>query len=113
MASNGLLLMGAYRATRAAGRRMPDDVALAGFDNESWTDLVEPGLTVIEQPVSAMGQAAMTMLLDRIEASDAPQRRVLLAGTCVVRGSTCKAPPLGGAALHAIAPAPPWRHLEE
>jgi LacI family fructose operon transcriptional repressor len=45
---------------------------------------------VIEQPVDTIGRAAMTMLLERIEAPDAPIRKVVLGGRCIVRGSTSK-----------------------
>lgn len=92
IASNGLLLMGVVRALRAAGLAFPRDVAVAGFDNESWTDLVGPGITVIEQPVDLIGRTAMAMLLERIETPDAPIRKVVLGGRCVVRGSTAPRP---------------------
>ncbi|MCK8783353.1 LacI family transcriptional regulator [Roseomonas sp. NAR14] len=91
VASNGLLLMGVVRALRAAGCAMPDDLAVAGFDNDGWTELVGPGLTVIEQPVEAIGRTAMTMLLERLEQPEAPTRRVVLSGRCVARGSTAPA----------------------
>jgi LacI family fructose operon transcriptional repressor len=90
LASNSLLLMGLLRASRAAGLRIPDDLALAGFDNESWTELVEPGLTVIEQPLREIGRMAMTLLFDRLRAPEAPVRKVMLSGRCVVRGSTAR-----------------------
>jgi LacI family fructose operon transcriptional repressor len=90
IASNGLLLMGVVRALRAAGKTMPKDLAVAGFDNESWTELVGPGLTVIEQPVAAIGRTAMSMLLERLGAPDAPVRKIVLGGKCIVRGSTMK-----------------------
>ncbi len=88
IASNGLLLMGVVRAVRAAGLAIPDDVAVAGFDNESWTELVGPGLTVIEQPLEAIGRTAMSILLERLDNPALPPRKVLLGGRCVVRGST-------------------------
>lgn len=88
VASNSLLLMGALKAIRGAGLEMPAEVALAGFDNERWTELVEPGVTVIEQPVEAMGQAAMSLLLERIRSPQLPVRRLVMAGRCVVREST-------------------------
>lgn len=88
IASNGLLLMGIVRAARAAGLVIPGDLAVAGFDNERWTELVGPGITVIEQPVEVIGRTAMAMLLERIETPDAPVRKVILNGRCVVRGST-------------------------
>jgi LacI family fructose operon transcriptional repressor len=88
IASNGLLLMGVVRAVREAGRRIPEDLAVAGFDNESWTELVGGGITVIEQPVAAIGQAAMAMLLERLATPGAPRRKQVLGGRCIVRGST-------------------------
>jgi LacI family fructose operon transcriptional repressor len=45
---------------------------------------------VIEQPVDMIGRAAMTMLLERIETPDAPVRKVVLGGRCVIRGSTSR-----------------------
>jgi LacI family fructose operon transcriptional repressor len=90
IASNGLLLMGVVRAVRAAGRLIPDDLAVAGFDNESWTELVGPGLTVIEQPVAEIGRAAMRLLLERLDAPDAPVRKIVLGGKCIIRGSSSR-----------------------
>ncbi|HDS1510666.1 LacI family DNA-binding transcriptional regulator [Stenotrophomonas maltophilia] len=88
VASNSLLLMGALKAARSAGLAIPDALALAGFDNERWTELVEPGITVIEQPVEEMGRAAMSLLLERLRAPELPVRRLVMTGRCVVRGST-------------------------
>ncbi|MBA0428651.1 MULTISPECIES: LacI family DNA-binding transcriptional regulator [Stenotrophomonas] len=88
VASNSLLLMGALKAARSAGLAIPGALALAGFDNERWTELVEPGITVIEQPVEEMGRAAMSLLLERLRAPELPVRRLVMTGRCVVRGST-------------------------
>jgi LacI family fructose operon transcriptional repressor len=88
LASNSLMLMGALRATRELGLRVPGDVALAGFDNEPWTELVEPGLTVIEQPLAEIGRVAMALLFDRLRLPASPVRRVMLSGRLLRRGST-------------------------
>ncbi|WDS36752.1 LacI family DNA-binding transcriptional regulator [Pseudoxanthomonas sp.] len=88
LASNSLLTMGTLRAARSVGLRIPDDLALAGFDNERWTELVAPGITVIEQPVEDMGRAAVALMLDRMRAPDLAVRRLVLSGRCIVRGST-------------------------
>jgi LacI family fructose operon transcriptional repressor len=90
IASNGLLLLGVVRGMRAAGRSMPGDMAVAGFDNETWTELVGPGLTVIEQPVAEMGRAAMDLLLERLETPGGAVRKIVLGGICVMRGSTVR-----------------------
>jgi LacI family fructose operon transcriptional repressor len=92
IASNGLLLLGVVRALRAAGRQTPADLAIAGFDNETWTELVGPGLTVIEQPVEDLGRAAMSLLLDRLKTPTAPTRKITLSGKCIPRGSTTPVP---------------------
>ena len=90
MLSNGLILMGAVRAARAAAIPWPGGIALAGFDNEPWTDLVEPGLTVIEQPVTEIGAQAMDLLFDRLKHPDQPVRKVVLSGRLIARGSTAR-----------------------
>lgn len=88
LASNGLLLMGLVKAARRAGLSVPDDLAIAGFDNEDWTELVGPGLTVIEQPVHDLGRTAMALLFERLADPDLATRKVVLSGRCIVRGST-------------------------
>jgi LacI family fructose operon transcriptional repressor len=92
VASNSLLLMGALKAARSAGLRIPSDLALAGFDNERWTEMVEPGITVVEQPVEEMGRAAMSLLLERLRSPQLPVRRLVMNGRCVLRGSTAPVP---------------------
>lgn len=86
--SNGVMLMGAVRAARSLGLSVPADLALAGFDNEAWTELVSPGLTVIEQPVAEIGTQAMRLLFDRLRAPGSPVRKVVLSGRAVFRGSS-------------------------
>ena len=84
---------GAYRAIREAGLSVPRDVSLVTFDNYSWTQLVEPQIDVIEQPVEAMALASIEILLDLIEGTTravGPVRRVFPA-RLLVRGSS--APP--------------------
>ncbi len=93
VASNSLLLMGALKAARSAGLRIPQDLALAGFDNERWTELVEPGITVVEQPVEEMGRAAMGLLLERLGNPQLPVRRLVMDGRCIVRGSSARPTP--------------------
>lgn len=88
VASNSLLLTGALKAARNAGLGVPAELALAGFDNERWTELVEPGITVVEQPVEEMGRAAVSLLLERINSPQLPVRRLIMNGRCVPRGST-------------------------
>ncbi|TBW35386.1 LacI family DNA-binding transcriptional regulator [Siculibacillus lacustris] len=88
--SNGQVLLGMVKALRNAGLGMPDDMGLAGFDNETWTELVGPGLTVVEQPVLDIGRTAMMMLFERLSVPDLQPRKVVLTGRLIVRGSTTR-----------------------
>jgi LacI family fructose operon transcriptional repressor len=88
IASSGLILLGLTEALREAGLRVPADVAVAGFDNLPWTRLVDPGVTVVAQPTYDIGREAAELLLARIGNPDMPQRRVVLRGELVVRGSS-------------------------
>jgi LacI family fructose operon transcriptional repressor len=88
VASNGQILLGALRAIRKAGLAVPEQIAVAGFDNDAWTELAGPGLTVIEQPTYEIGRTAMQMLLERLERPDQSARKVVLPGKLVPRGST-------------------------
>ena len=89
--SNGLFVGAALRLCRERGLSVPADLALAGFDDEPWTSLVEPGITVIRQPIDAFGREAMGMLQSRIARPDLPFRTVVLSGELVLRGSTAAA----------------------
>lgn len=92
VASNGQILLGTMRALLGEGWRVPEDMAVAGFDNESWTGLVAGGLTVIEQPVREIGRHAMALLFDRLHTPDLAARKVVLAGRCVIRNSSLMRP---------------------
>ncbi len=59
LAANSLLSVGALEAIRELNLAIPDDIALVGFDETTWTMLVQPTLTVIAQPTYEIGQTAM------------------------------------------------------
>ncbi|MEW5956302.1 MAG: LacI family DNA-binding transcriptional regulator [Chloroflexota bacterium] len=86
-AGNALLSAGAFRALRESRLAIPDEIAFAGFDETNWTTLVEPPVTVIEQPTYEIGQTATELLLKRIEEPTRPTREVILKGKLIVRQS--------------------------
>lgn len=90
VASSGLILLGIAEALQEAQIRFPDPIAVAGFDDLPWTRLVEPGITVIAQPVYDIGRAAIELLLQRIEKPEQAVRRVVLRGELIERGSSLK-----------------------
>lgn len=92
--ANNAMTMGALRALRTAGLRVPADIALAGFDGFAWADLFEPRLTVAEQPSRDIGAAALRLLVDRLAEPGREPRTVRLPCAFVHRGSCgCPAAP--------------------
>lgn len=85
---NNLLTIGALRAIDELGLRIPDDVALAAFDEMEWMFLVKPALTVVAQPTYAMGKRAAELLLQRIADPSRPPQEVLLKPTIKVHESS-------------------------
>jgi DNA-binding LacI/PurR family transcriptional regulator len=90
-AANNVLAQGVWRAAAELGRSIPEDLSLVSFDDVPWMSMVRPGITAVAQDAVAMGEAAITQLLERIASPLAPVRTVMLAPTIVSRGST--APP--------------------
>lgn len=86
--SNHLLASGAFKAIRELGLTIPDDVALVTFDNSSWTELVDPGLTVVAQPTTQLGTTAADLLIQRLEDPDRPYQNVVLETEIIIRGSS-------------------------
>ena len=86
-AGNNMALIGAMHAFRAKGLRVPEDVALAGFDDFEWADYFEPRLTVIAQPHLNIGREAASLLMARIGNLDGKRRTIRLKTDLVVRTS--------------------------
>jgi LacI family transcriptional regulator len=84
---NNLATIGAMRAIREAGLRVPADLALAGFDDFEWADCFEPRLTVIAQPCQEIGRRAAALLVERIGRQDDRKRTIRLQPTLIVRNS--------------------------
>jgi LacI family fructose operon transcriptional repressor len=84
---NALLSAGAFRALRERKLAIPEQVAFASFDETTWTNLVEPPVTVIEQPTYEIGQTATDLLLKRIQEPNRPTREIILRGKLIVRES--------------------------
>lgn len=86
--ANNLTTLGCLRALRRLGVRVPDEVSLIGFDDFPGADLVEPPVTVVQQPTYQLGARAAEMLIERIRHPQAPVRELLLSAHLVVRGTT-------------------------
>ena len=89
IAYNDLMAIGFLQAVIAAGREVPADVSVIGFDNIVDDVLVEPHLTTIAAPLVSIGSAAVSYLLrSNQNRSSADREPVMLPAKLVVRGST-------------------------
>ncbi|MFJ1845330.1 MULTISPECIES: LacI family DNA-binding transcriptional regulator [unclassified Streptomyces] len=86
-AHNDISAAGVLRALRAAGRSVPDDIAVVGFDDIPMAEHTEPPLTTVRQPTRQMGETAARMLLSRLGGTAAPDAPVVLPTELVVRDS--------------------------
>ncbi len=87
LTSNSLLAAGALLAIRESKLAIPDDIAMVSFDNPTWSKLVDPALTVIEQPTYEIGRTAAELLIKRIQDPTRSNREVVLKTKLIVRQS--------------------------
>ena len=63
---------------------------MVGFDKTTWSTLVQPSITLINQPTYQIGRTATELLLERIQDPDRPAREVILEGELVLGGSSLR-----------------------
>ncbi len=88
LAGNSLITAGVLQAIRERNLRIPQDVAVVGFDETLWASLVEPAITTMAQPTDDIGKTATELLLQRIAGPQRPARKVILQGELHVRASS-------------------------
>ncbi|PRY34552.1 LacI family transcriptional regulator [Umezawaea tangerina] len=86
------LALGAVRAVRRQGKRIPQDVSVVGYDDSAFMNCTEPPLTTVRQPIEAMGRAAVELLANQISGAQVPDEELLFEPELVVRASTGPAP---------------------
>jgi LacI family transcriptional regulator, repressor for deo operon, udp, cdd, tsx, nupC, and nupG len=86
--ASDVLALGAVRAVRRMGLRVPDDVSIVGFDDSAFMNCTDPPMTTIRQPIEAMGQSVVELLVDQIDGVGVTPDELLFEPELVVRGST-------------------------
>jgi LacI family transcriptional regulator len=110
---NDEMAIGALTALRASRLRIPADVALTGFDDIAAARHVRPALTTVRQPMRALGEQAVGMLLARISDPAASPRSVVLPTELVIRRSCgCRGRPSSPKSPHASPGESAARHKE-
>ena len=96
-AFNDISAIGAIQALREAGRRVPEDVSVVGFDDIQSAAYQNPGLTTVKQPLRQMGVLAAETVLQRINvpAKQPYPKEIIVEPGFIVRGSTGPAPKNG------------------
>jgi DNA-binding LacI/PurR family transcriptional regulator len=87
--------LGAMRAIRARGLKVPEDVSVTGFDDLFFAAYLTPALTTVRQPMRRMGQMAMENLFKLMSGQTSGQDSVVqikVEAELIVRGSTGRAP---------------------
>ncbi|GIM94255.1 LacI family DNA-binding transcriptional regulator [Paractinoplanes toevensis] len=87
-AHNDLSALGAMQALQDTGRRVPQDVAVVGFDDIPTAAHTQPPLSTVHQPLREMGEAAARTLLAHFEGTPLPNRPTVIPASFVKRGST-------------------------
>ncbi len=86
-AANDFIAIGLLSAAASVGVRVPDELAIVGFDNLSITAQIHPPLTTINQPRVDVGVRAAQLLIDRIEGKSGPPESIVLPTSLVIRDS--------------------------
>lgn len=81
------MALGALRAVRQAGKRVPEDVAIVGFDDMPQAEMANPPLTTVRQPIRRAGALAVETLIDILENGAEQPRRIMLPTQLVIRAS--------------------------
>jgi LacI family transcriptional regulator, galactose operon repressor len=91
LAFNDVSALGAIRALFEAGRRVPEDVSVIGFDDIQSAEFQHPGLTTIKQPLREMGRTAAEVVLRRVRtpAERNTPREIVVEPELIMRESTC------------------------
>ncbi len=80
--------IGVVRALHDRGKRIPEDVAVVGFNDEVFADYITPRLTSIRADCNALGRVAAQLTLELLDDAEAPGREVIVPAELVVREST-------------------------
>lgn len=87
LCANDVMAIGALDTARARGLRVPQDLAVMGFDDIEAAAMVVPGLTTMANPAREIGRACARRLLDRLSGGAGPSAEVVIPARLVRRGS--------------------------
>lgn len=81
---------GGMNALRELGKRIPEDIAIVGFDDIEFNKILTPSLSSVRQPIKELGELGINMLFESIEKNDFSHKSVVLDTELMLRGSCLK-----------------------
>lgn len=103
--ANNVMTIGALRAVKDLGVRIPTGLSLVGFDDHAFSEILDPPLTVVNRPMEEQGAIAMRLLMSRLSGATEGPKQIVLDTSIVLRGST--AGPRSGSISPEIVPRGP------
>jgi DNA-binding LacI/PurR family transcriptional regulator len=91
-AQNDTMAVGAIRALRDAGRQVPDEVSVIGYDDIPLASFFGPPLTTLQQPMKEFGRRAAQLIIKAVQEPNRPPQQIRLHARLIERAS-CAAPP--------------------
>ena len=85
--ANDMMAIGAMRAIKEKGLKVPGDIAIVGFDDVEAASLVEPSLTTIRPPLEDIGIKAIELIKSRIKDPQKPAEEIILKTKLIIRSS--------------------------
>jgi LacI family repressor for deo operon, udp, cdd, tsx, nupC, and nupG len=89
-AISDMMAIGAIKQIRANGMRIPEDIAVAGFDNINFASMYDPALTTVSQHQYDLGCTVMELLLKQIRGEVKEPQELILDHELIIRESTFK-----------------------
>jgi LacI family transcriptional regulator, repressor for deo operon, udp, cdd, tsx, nupC, and nupG len=88
--SNDEMAIGALKAIKEKGLRVPEDISVVGFDNLRFAEYCSPALTTIAQPNVQIGEVAMQLMMDLLDDGPKKTKPIVLPHSLIVRESTAR-----------------------
>ncbi|MDR6125289.1 LacI family transcriptional regulator [Bacillus sp. SLBN-46] len=86
---NNSMSLGVYQYIKEVGLRVPDKIAIIGFDDPEWASIVEPQLTSVAQPAYQQGIHAAELIMDKIKGQTIDRRQVVTLNPLLVIRNSC------------------------
>ncbi|MGV8981961.1 LacI family DNA-binding transcriptional regulator [Clostridium sp.] len=86
--SNDMMALGGIKILLRNGYKIPGDISVVGFDNIRISEVIEPELTTISQPIYVMGKRACSILIDIIKGEIPPEKQLYFETKLIIRGTT-------------------------